>query len=793
MAVTLPDPFKMGRGPERSFAPSGSATIPNIPIAPVGRFDASAITQGGLEFARAIGSQGEVGTAYMRGMDKLSEAETRGGLAIGAATGNLGKGVSDFGGGLLKIQEANDQLDFARARANYFTSKTNLDASFDRDTQWQDMPARYTTELEKVRSNSGDMISNPAMRERFYTDTSNNVAEANRRSEQQSFKLERSDRLGEADVKLKELKNSALIAKEEDRGEIVGAASDLINGLAAKKYLEPREAQKLRSQWTEEYAVASVQSLPAEQQVNLLRTAPTDKEAWLDRTGKVENATGNPAVRAKTSSAMGDFQFTEGTWLDTVSTHRPDLLQGRSSKEVLALRADPSFSREMAGYLYDDNAKTLRENGIVPSPANLYLAHFLGAGGAVSVLKAQPGTPVSDVIDPKSVKANRSILEGKTVDSVVDWAAQKMGGQSRGSGSVIDYIPEDKRINLLNQATTQVVNAQRKVESDTAFEDYNVKQAVKNDVLSTLNTGQGDMSLDVDRVRRVLGSKGALEWQSAREDAHATWVNTQDLAALPDTAIQKRLDDMEPVGGTPDYGRKQVIYEKVKEKADEVRKQRQIDPAGSVSDDPKVKEAQAAVTQAPNDPDAQRTLSNARMAAQEKVGIPDDSRSPITKDEAVALTVPLRRMLPGQEREVLTQIGEDFQKRFGEDADTAFSYALRVHRVEGEVAKQAARVLRKLGLGDTPTPADAGAVDSASDISAASKAVTGVSTVPTIDPMTGTPMSAPSGAYAPEKGQLMPPARAIEMLRADPSLGPAFDRKYGAGLSKRILDKYPLR
>lgn len=791
MAVVLPDPNKMGPGPERSGRP-------------MGRYDPSAIAQGeedagravissGETMARAIGTGAEVGQAVARGGTAIARAQGEGGAAIAKGISSLGEGIEAVGKGTLNLDHAYNQLDFMRARADYFTNKTNLDATYDKDTDWATMPARYEKDLSKTRDEAAAGIGSGPMRERFMLDTQNNLAEGVRRAEKQALKLETSDKLSSADEQLKSLRQSALITKPEDRGAIVDTANGLINGLVNAKYLTPQQGQKLRSSWTEDYAVAAVQSMPAEAQVNLLRTSPTDREGMLDRIGKVENATGDPAARAKTSSAMGDFQFINSTWLSTVAAHRPDLAKGKSEAEVLALRADPKLSREMAGYLLDDNAKTLRENGVVPAAANLYLAHFLGADTAAAVLKAPQGTPVADVVDGKSISANRSILAGKTTDTVIDWASQKMGGAARGTGSLVDFIPEDKRVNLLNRATAQVLQSQKQDESEAALEAYTVKQSVKNDLASTLATGQGDMSLDAERVRKVIGSKGVLEWQNAREDAHATWANTQDLSAMTDTQIDERLKSLEPTAGSPDYQRRQTILENVQTKADEVRKARQVDPAGSVKDDPEVTKAAEIAAKSPDDPNAFRLLSATRMAAQEKVGIPEEMRSPITRAEAIALTVPLRRMLPGQEREVLTDLGEDFKKKFGDEADTAFAYALRVHKVEGEVAKQAARVMKKLGLGETPDREDARAVDSAAEISAASKAVTGVSTVPTIDPMTGVPMSAPSGTYAPEKGPPTPPARAIEMLRADPSLGPAFDRKYGGGSSKRILEKYPLR
>ena len=154
-------------------------------------------------------------------------------------------------------------------------------------------------------------------------------------------------------------------------------------------------------------------------------------------------------------------------------------------------------------------------------------------------------------------------------------------------------------------------------------------------------------------------------------------------------------------------------------------KTRRDDPAGSIADDPAVKDALGQYD--PQRPETFKPVAQARMAAQERAGLDEEYRSPITKQEALKLTAPLRTMLPGQERETLTQIGEKFQQMFGDDAETAFSYALRAHKVDAATSQIAARVMRKLNLGATPTPGEAQQLDDAKETDAAARAVTGPS------------------------------------------------------------------
>lgn len=149
-------------------------------------------------------------------------------------------------------------------------------------------------------------------------------------------------------------------------------------------------------------------------------------DAFLDRVIEIESS-GNPNAQARTSSALGVGQFIKSTWLNTVRKHAPELMTGRTEEEVLELRRNPQISRNMIAALANDNASTLSENGLPTSPGNLYLAHFLGRNGAVNLLTATPDTPVEDVLGNAQIRANKSVLEGKTVEEVMDWAKRKFG------------------------------------------------------------------------------------------------------------------------------------------------------------------------------------------------------------------------------------------------------------------------------------------------------------------------------------------------------------------------------
>ena len=158
----------------------------------------------------------------------------------------------------------------------------------------------------------------------------------------------------------------------------------------------------------------------------------------LNTTGKIIDieSGGDPRAKAKTSSATGLGQFTQGTWMKMIETYRPELLEGRNRQQVLELRTDPELSIEMTGNLARENANYLESRGVPVNENSLYLSHFLGAGDAAKVLKASPDTPISELVKETSIAANQNILGGdKTASDITRWASNKMLASAPAQGA----------------------------------------------------------------------------------------------------------------------------------------------------------------------------------------------------------------------------------------------------------------------------------------------------------------------------------------------------------------------
>jgi len=151
---------------------------------------------------------------------------------------------------------------------------------------------------------------------------------------------------------------------------------------------------------------------------------------YLLAQAKIESGL-RPTARAATSSAAGLYQFTAGTWLDMLDQYgarhglqwAEDAIDRRGGRavigdptmraHVMSLRFDPDAAALMAAELARDNAGELRGVlGREPDAAELYLAHFLGAGGASSFLAALQNDPGQSAAlrFPQAATANRPIF-----------------------------------------------------------------------------------------------------------------------------------------------------------------------------------------------------------------------------------------------------------------------------------------------------------------------------------------------------------------------------------------------
>lgn len=137
----------------------------------------------------------------------------------------------------------------------------------------------------------------------------------------------------------------------------------------------------------------------------------------------------DPDAKAPTSSATGLFQFIESTWVSSAKRYAArsasesgggaasDSLvrhaRSGSRNTLLELRKDPQIASLLAASFAQDNSQALhRVLGRAPSNSELYLAHFLGVGGAAKFLRQLSRNPGANAarLFPDPARANRPIF-----------------------------------------------------------------------------------------------------------------------------------------------------------------------------------------------------------------------------------------------------------------------------------------------------------------------------------------------------------------------------------------------
>jgi hypothetical protein len=152
---------------------------------------------------------------------------------------------------------------------------------------------------------------------------------------------------------------------------------------------------------------------------------------YLLATAKMESDF-NPKATASTSSARGLYQFIDQTWLGTVKEAGTQLGYGkyadaiaRSSSgtysvsdptardAIMKLRDDPDAASSMAAVLTQSNSfKLTGKIGRRPTDSELYMAHFMGVGGAAKLISNAEDNPNASgaQLFPNAAAANRSIF-----------------------------------------------------------------------------------------------------------------------------------------------------------------------------------------------------------------------------------------------------------------------------------------------------------------------------------------------------------------------------------------------
>jgi hypothetical protein len=279
---------------------------------------------------------------------------------------------------------------------------------------------------------------------------------------------------------------------------------------------------------------------------------------YLLATAKMESNF-NPSAGASTSSARGLFQFIDQTWLGTVKEAGSQLGYGNyadaitksssgsysvrdpsARSAILKLRDDPAASSAMAGVLTQSNSfKLTGKIGRRPTEGELYMAHFMGVGGAAKLIANAEDNPRASGarLFPNAAAANRSIFyergRARTVSEVYSlltsrYASAANSPATRTAMASVGVMPASKV--AVAAAAAPVDNAAYL----SSFPDARSVTPVATSSQATITTA----SLQPERpVFRSLFQAGERA-QPVSPAVQELWGNGSSLTSVPSPASQ---------------------------------------------------------------------------------------------------------------------------------------------------------------------------------------------------------------------------------------------------------------
>ena len=166
-------------------------------------------------------------------------------------------------------------------------------------------------------------------------------------------------------------------------------------------------------------------------------------------------------AHAGTSSASGLYQFIEQSWFAVVKKHgaehglgwaadsigqtaggRMTVSDGATRAAILQLRNNPEVASLMAAEHASDNADALQGTlGRTATGTDLYMAHFLGLGGARQFLTTMQSNPDRNAASmfPVAARANRNVFfdgngSARSLSEVYSRFSDKLGAGAAAAG-----------------------------------------------------------------------------------------------------------------------------------------------------------------------------------------------------------------------------------------------------------------------------------------------------------------------------------------------------------------------
>jgi hypothetical protein len=404
--------------------------------------------------------------------DDLPQAvPTPAGGIVRAPQNNIGSALSRLGASMA-AQAAEDRKKqgvMERARATAMLQSGLIESSSNYTPQNKPDVTKWSEDFYKgstrLREESAKLISDPNERELFMLQSEDDLTRYNVNISQNAQKIQNERHIETTTLSMDQILDAAALTEnEEERIALLSKYRALSKDLVDANLMSPAKAADLDQKGRQKVA-----GLVVQQQImkspgvayGALTGEPT--ENFLHKTLGKENARRDPTARPRytkgpkkgelMSSALGLFQFTDGTW-ERLRKKYPELGLTKSYGKVDNPndgRLDNEQQMRAMRALTKENAAALRKADLPVTEATLYLAHFAGAGGAAKLLSADPGAR-AEVLFPAEAKANPRHFVGKTVGEAIASLTKGMDGQPIKVGPEYASLSAEQKIVLERQA-----------------------------------------------------------------------------------------------------------------------------------------------------------------------------------------------------------------------------------------------------------------------------------------------------------------------------------------------------
>lgn len=613
------------------------------------------------------------------------------------------------------------------------------------------------------------------------------------------YTINKGNEIGAVNAKLQELAEAYKTGDKDTRAYTLETAGLLYEQLGAAGYYDQETINRERNEWSKNAVKGQMNALPVRERITALGGVmpgtvaagdlPPIAKAFLNGVSSPESAgkynvrytpsggtefTGfadhpriyEPTRDGRKSSAAGRYQFVAETW--------DKVIPG----ELKAGGFTPENQDRAAWWLaqHDYQAKTGRN-----------LAADLQAEGLSKRIMSSLGTTweawQSDAGQRKSIAAFNATMSGMPDVSV----AMESGDPNAG------ILPVETRLQMLQHAIAedaQVTAAERAKITE-------LKADLKVDLDMVASSGV-PLEGFRERYQAIYGAEGTAKLDQMREAAGTLFTVTTNMKTAPTAQLDMLAEQIKPAPdllGTPVYDQLDSNYKSAIKAAESIKKARAEDIA-AYSDtliDPAIREQAAS-----GDMSARKNLATARLRTQEQLGVPPEAQIPVTKQEAKELMAPVTLAMPGQEKRALQEVVPRIQAIYGDEmTERVIGFALNAARVDQNTQEQAARIFKKLGMGQPVSETEVASLDAARTNDAMAAAAGAPPAAPVIDPRpdygaSPTPEGEAVAAEIARQNQPqfpMPGDAAIRDLVGQPTPARirAFNKTFGPNAADRVL------